>query len=243
MLRVHHTEVRGVRHRGKIGALVVAVVLTAPGCVVDTPYEPLDQDEAPSTTVAPSRDRIDCGTVLPMEWLVAPTDTSAVDLVRNDQVPPIPGTEAATGNITASLELGSIDGVLAEMRAGNDLDERAALELAGFETGITTGFGTAEIPHRVRVLRFREAKGALQYANHQRTRICGLAGTTVVPLDDQGVIYPDGNGGLAAVFTIGREQVTLILPQGTEGDMTGILLDWHQAWLDAIATGPPAPVS
>lgn len=232
-----------MRHRGKLSALAVAVIVVASGCVVDTPYEPLDQPTGPSTTLAPSRDRIDCGTVLPAEWLVAPTDTSAVDLVRNDQVPPVPGTDAATGNATASLELGSIDGVLAEMRAGNDLEERAALELAGFETGITTGFGTAEIPHRVRALRFRDTKGALQYANHQRTSICGLSGGSVVPLGDEGVIFPDGNGGLAAVFVIGREQVTLILPEGTEGDVTGLLIDWHQAWLDAIATGPPAPVS
>lgn len=235
-----------MRHRGKISALAVCIVVVASGCVVDTPYEPLDQDERPSTTLAPSRDRIDCGTVLPEQWLVAPTDTSAVDLVRSDQVPPVPGTDATTGNATASLELGSIDAVLAEMRAGNDLEERAALEIAGFETGITTGFGTAEIPHRVRALRFRDTKGALQYANHQRTRICGLSGGSVVPLGDQGnegVIYPDGTGGLATVFTIGREQVTLILPEGTEGDVTGLLIDWHQAWLDAIATGPPAPVS
>lgn len=232
-----------MRHRGKLSALAVAVIVVGSGCVVDTPYEPLDQDERPSTTLAPSRDRVDCGTVLPAEWLVAPTDTSAVDLVRNDQVPPVPGTDAATGNATASLDLGSIDGVLAEMRAGNDLEERAALELAGFETGITTGFGTAEIPHRVRALRFRDTKGALEYTNYQRVRICGLSGSSVVPLGDEGVVYPDGTGGLAAVFVIGREQVTLILPEGTEGDVTGLLIDWHQAWLDAIATGPPAPVS
>jgi hypothetical protein len=243
MRRVDHLEVRGVRHRGKAVALLAAGALAAlAGCGMDEAYTPLDRNERDTVPeLRGNRVRQTCSQVNPTAWGVAPAGASAVDLVRAGTAPLPPGADAP-GAATSSTDLGSIDGVLDEDPTDDEPGRRAALEAGGFETGISTGFGESGIPHRIRALRFRDAAGALAHVEQRMVEVCRATSVVYALDDDGGVAFVDGSGRGAAVFVLGREEITLVLPPETEGDLIELLEDWHAAWLAAHATGPAQPV-
>jgi hypothetical protein len=245
MRRVDRRGNAQVRHRGKAKVLAIAAAaVLASGCGVEKPYQRLDaSDRGTTPELQGDRTPLTCADVDPNTWLVAPATASAVDLVRADDVPAVPGAEPTKGTATSSTDLGSPDAVANEDRRADEPEQRAALAAGGFETGISTGFGNAPIPHRVRALRFRDAAGALGYSTQQMPRVCRAAGTIVFPLGESGgMAYADDEGRGVGIFVLGREQVTLVLPADTDGDLVALIQGWYEAWLAAHATGPAAPV-
>lgn len=230
-----------MRTRAMAMVLVVSGLLAA--CGVEKPYEPL---EGPTTSVevlAGDRTTVSCPDLRPFTWKVAPVDRVAVDAIRADDVPPVPGTDE-TGARTSSIDFQTADVFLGQASAPDEEDRRAVMASAGFQTGVFADFADAPIPFKVQALRFRDPAAAVAYAAQHMTAVCPEAGGTVTRLsEDGGIVYLDSLETGVAIFVLGDEEITLIVPGEIEGDKVELLQQWHRAWLDERATGPAVTVT
>ena len=224
--------------------VVVAVTVgLLAACGVEKPYEPIDGPTTSVQVLAGDRTTVACEEIKPFTWKVAPADGPAVELIRADDVPPVPETDG-TGASTSSIDFESIGVFLGQARATDEEDRRAVMESAGYQTGVFADFADAPIPFKVQALRFRDAAAAVAYAAQHMTAVCPEAGATVTRLDeDGGVAYVDSEGKGIAIFVLGDEEITLIVPGDVSGDKVDLLQRWHAAWLDEHATGPAVTVT
>lgn len=230
-----------MRTRAMAMVLVVSGLLAA--CGVEKPYEPIDGPTTSVQALAGDRTLVACKDLKPFAWKVAPADGPAVDDIRADDVVPVPGTDG-TGARTSSIDFQSIDVFLSQARATDEDARRAVMESAGFQTGVFADFADAPIPFKVQALRFRDSAAAVAYAAQHMTAVCPEAGATVTRLsEDGGMVYLDGLETGVAIFVLGDEEITLIIPGDVEGDKVDILQRWYEAWLAEHATGPAVTVT
>jgi len=240
-----------MRTRSRATLIAAALALTVSACsgAGATDSQGAANDDATETTepsVAPytAGEPLDCATIDPTTWRIAPSEYDAIHVVQTNTypLPPLEGV-ARQAEPTVIDTYETPEDYLGQSNVADKLGRRDAMVEAGYKSGIEADFdaypGTG---HGVQVLEFSDSAAAADYAKVHLARTCDFDEHPVALSDDGGIAYGSTGFGFA-VFVIGPYEVTLSLCNCVQADPIEVVQAWYQTWMTEQSSGPAEPLA
>lgn len=182
-----------------------------------------------------------CSDLDPSAWSAAPTE---IDLPTK-----IGAGEAPVLGVTAPPDQAVLfptpDDFLAQSNVDDPIVRKAIMEESGYRGGIKAEWASNN-GFTMQVLNFADAPAAARYVEARLPGVCAQGGTQagVTMLNDgDGITWTDPLGATHGEFIFGGSQVSFTTCGGCEAVSLGSMQAWHDAFLEAYASGPATPIS
>lgn len=188
-------------------------------------------------------DVVACQDLAPVGWSAAPTDADLPFQIAARKAPGLGGDPS--GPATASSVYKTADEFLAQSNIPDPETRKRVMDQAGYLGGVEAEW-TGGNGYTIQALSFADARSAADYVAARLSSICGQGGTQngVTMLgDEDGITWTDPLGATHGEFILGGSQVSLTSCGGCEPVSLEEMQAWHDAFVDAYATGPAVPIT
>ncbi|MGN6693809.1 MAG: hypothetical protein ACTHN0_06490 [Aquihabitans sp.] len=224
-----------------------ALVLAACGTSGGGDSQGASPDDAVTSTTAAAEpagsQMVRCEDLDPLAWTASPTDADLPFQIGAGEAPGLGGSTSGPPDSAAVYK--TADEFLAQSNVPDPAARKQVMDAAGYAGGIEADW-TQDPSYKVQSLTFADPAGAAAYVEARLPSMCGQGGTQggVTILDDgDGITWTDPLGATHGEFIFGGSQVSLTSCGGCDPVSLDQMQAWHDAFVEAYATGPAAPIS
>ena len=172
------------------------------------------------------------------------TDANLVDLARTASLPRIPVADIPPPTLFAAPEGAATPEAYFSPSTPHRVERIAQAKAAGFVESTDVDYLVPPYQHGVRVVRLRDAAGAVSFARAHLGNLCSepMADLAGLP-GSNGIVYRSVDNGLViAEFVLGDSEVMLFICECVPGDRIAIATAWYERIVAELATGPEVTV-